>query len=237
MPLRAINTAGKWRIVVNGVKAHYETLTQVQRSSKTKTKLKVRYGQTKRKTKVIMLSKIFSLTLNIFSDGSSGGVLNPWISVPSCSRLLRYQLRPGGTKTTLHPFKGIWRNAKCRPCWIWFFSLPQKSLYHRFLVYDPYDKYFPFAIETFKLPASCACYNGAYIESHWFVLVNSPTYSGRSLSFHFVFPFFSHVDFPLYPFSLLNSGMYLIFTVMNMPISTKITTITTIMGNDNLVPP
>ena len=30
MPLRAINTAGKWRIVVNGVKAHYETLTQVQ---------------------------------------------------------------------------------------------------------------------------------------------------------------------------------------------------------------
>ena len=47
-----------------------------------------------------------------------------------------------------------------------FFSLPQKSLYHRFLVYDPYDKYFPFAIETFKLPASCACYNGAYIESH-----------------------------------------------------------------------
>ena len=39
MPLRAINTAGKWRIVVNGVKAHYETLTQVQRSSRTKTKL------------------------------------------------------------------------------------------------------------------------------------------------------------------------------------------------------
>ena len=46
------------------------------------------------------------------------------------------------------------------------FSLLQKSLYHRFLVYDPYDKYFPFAIETFKLPASCACYNGAFIESH-----------------------------------------------------------------------
>ena len=33
MPLRAINTAGKWRIVVNGVKAHYETLTQVNFSS------------------------------------------------------------------------------------------------------------------------------------------------------------------------------------------------------------
>ena len=30
-PLRAVNTAGKWRIVVNGVKAHYETLTQTAR--------------------------------------------------------------------------------------------------------------------------------------------------------------------------------------------------------------
>ncbi|XP_064113521.1 neurotrophin 1-like [Macrobrachium nipponense] len=38
----------------------------------------------------------------------------------------------------------------------------QKSVYHRFLVYDPFDYYFPFAIETFKLPASCACVIGAY---------------------------------------------------------------------------
>ena len=30
-PLRAVNTAGKWRVVVNGVKAHYETLTQTAR--------------------------------------------------------------------------------------------------------------------------------------------------------------------------------------------------------------
>ena len=30
-PRRAVNTAGKWRIVVNGVKAHYETLTQTAR--------------------------------------------------------------------------------------------------------------------------------------------------------------------------------------------------------------
>merc|ERR1712038_2014840 len=67
-PRRAVNTAGKWRIVVNGVKAHYET--------------------------------------------------------------------------------------KCL----------QKNIYHRFLVYDPYDQYFPFAIETFKLPSACACYNGAYVE-------------------------------------------------------------------------
>ena len=139
-----------------------------------KNKDKVRYGQTKRKMNVMVLSIIFSLNIEYFSDGSSGGVLNPWISVPSCSRLLRYQLRPGGTKITLNPFKGIWGNAKCRPCWASFFSLPQKSLYHRFLVYDPYDKYFPFAIETFKLPASCACYNGAYIESHWFVLALRP---------------------------------------------------------------
>jgi Spaetzle len=31
MPLRAVNTAGRWRIIVNGVKAHYETLTQTAR--------------------------------------------------------------------------------------------------------------------------------------------------------------------------------------------------------------
>merc|ERR1711881_436640 len=30
-PLRAVNTDGKWRVVVNGVKAHYETLTQTAR--------------------------------------------------------------------------------------------------------------------------------------------------------------------------------------------------------------
>jgi len=40
----------------------------------------------------------------------------------------------------------------------------QKSIVHRFLVYDPYDEYFPFAMETFELPASCACYVD---ESHY----------------------------------------------------------------------
>ena len=39
----------------------------------------------------------------------------------------------------------------------------QKNIYHRFLVYDPYDYYFPFAIESFKLPASCACVVGAFL--------------------------------------------------------------------------
>lgn len=38
----------------------------------------------------------------------------------------------------------------------------QKNIYHRFLVFDPYDFYFPFAIENFKLPASCACFVGAF---------------------------------------------------------------------------
>ena len=37
----------------------------------------------------------------------------------------------------------------------------QKSIYHRFLVFDPYEYYFPFAIEKFKLPASCACFVGS----------------------------------------------------------------------------
>ena len=38
----------------------------------------------------------------------------------------------------------------------------QKNIFHRFLVYDPYDYHYPFAVETFKLPASCACVVGAF---------------------------------------------------------------------------
>ncbi|KAA0185531.1 hypothetical protein HAZT_HAZT003723 [Hyalella azteca] len=34
----------------------------------------------------------------------------------------------------------------------------QKFNYHRFLVYVPYDPFFPFAIESFKLPSACACH-------------------------------------------------------------------------------
>jgi hypothetical protein len=38
----------------------------------------------------------------------------------------------------------------------------QKNVFHRFLVFDPYDYYFPFAIENFQLPASCGCVVGAF---------------------------------------------------------------------------
>jgi len=93
-PKRAVNIHGKWRIVVNQVKAHYETLTQTARIEECTT------------------------------AGSSCPL------VPEC-----YE-------------------TKCL----------QKSIYHRFLVYDPYDHYLPFAIESFKLPSACACYNGAYAE-------------------------------------------------------------------------
>ena len=94
MPKRAINIRGQWRIIVNDVKAHYETLTQTARIEECTT------------------------------EGS------PCPLVPQC-----YE-------------------TKCL----------QKSIYHRFLIYDPYDEYLPFAIESFKLPASCACYNGDYTE-------------------------------------------------------------------------
>merc|ERR1712025_615904 len=93
-PLRAVNTEGKWRIVVNNVDAHYQTLTQTTR----------------------------------IEECLTSGDACPL--VPEC-----YE-------------------SKCL----------QKSIYHRFLVYDAYDQYFPFAIETFKLPAACACYNGDYVE-------------------------------------------------------------------------
>merc|ERR1712158_303217 len=74
MPLRAVNTDGKWRVVVNGVKAHYETLTQTAR----------------------------------IEECTTAGEACPL--VPAC-----YE-------------------TKCL----------QKNIYHRFLVYDPYDQYFPF---------------------------------------------------------------------------------------------
>merc|ERR1712008_8196 len=93
-PKRAINSHGQWRIIVNQVQAHYETLTQ---------------------------------TARVEACAHAG---SPCPLVPEC-----YE-------------------TKC----------VQKYNYHRFLVYDPYDYYFPFAIESFKLPASCACFNGAYIE-------------------------------------------------------------------------
>jgi hypothetical protein len=93
-PLRAVNVHGKWRIIVNAAKAHYETLTQTAR----------------------------------IEECTTPGSACPL--VPEC-----YE-------------------TKCL----------QKSIYHRFLVYDPYDAYLPFAIDSFKLPSACACYNGPYVE-------------------------------------------------------------------------
>ncbi|XP_064113519.1 uncharacterized protein LOC135220157 [Macrobrachium nipponense] len=95
-PLRAQNTDGIWRIVINDIKVHYKTFTQTTR----------------------------------IEECLTAGEECP--KVPMC-----YE-------------------SKCL----------QKSAYHRFLVYDPYDLYFPFAIETFKLPASCACLLGGYTIDH-----------------------------------------------------------------------
>ncbi|KAG7156352.1 Neurotrophin 1-like 6 [Homarus americanus] len=95
-PLRAQNTIGKWRVIVNNVDVHYQTLSQTTR----------------------------------IEECLTSGEACP--KVPVC-----YE-------------------TKCL----------QKFIYHRFLVYDPYDQYFPFAIESFKLPASCACLLGAYTIDH-----------------------------------------------------------------------
>jgi len=95
-PLRAVNTEGKWRVIINNIDAHYETLTQTTR----------------------------------IEECLTSGDACPL--VPMC-----YE-------------------SKCL----------QKSIYHRFVVYNPYDQYFPFAMETFKLPASCACLLSAYTIDH-----------------------------------------------------------------------
>ena len=95
-PLRAKNTDGKWRVIVNNIESHYITYTQTTR----------------------------------LEECTSAGDACPHVPVCHESRCL------------------------------------QKNIYHRFLVYDPYDQYFPFAIETFKLPASCACFLGASVFDH-----------------------------------------------------------------------
>ncbi|XP_068217378.1 neurotrophin 1-like [Palaemon carinicauda] len=95
-PLRAQNTEGVWRIIINNIDVHYKKLTQTVR----------------------------------IEECLTAGDDCP--KVPKCY------------------------DSKCL----------QKSVYHRFLVFDPYDAYFPFAIESFKLPASCACLLGAYTIDH-----------------------------------------------------------------------
>ena len=112
-PLRAVNTAGKWRIVVNGVKAHYETLTQTAR----------------------------------LEECTGAGEACPL--VPACYNTQCIQ------KNIYHRFG----NMHCVIIWL-------KPFIFRFLVYDPYDHYFPFAIETFKPPSSCACHNGPFADAH-----------------------------------------------------------------------
>eukprot|EP00095_Tigriopus_kingsejongensis_P000264 snap_masked-scaffold329_size204955-processed-gene-0.0 protein:Tk00264 transcript:snap_masked-scaffold329_size204955-processed-gene-0.0-mRNA-1 annotation:"Spz1" len=91
-PLRALNVHGKWRIVVNHVQAHYETLTQTAR----------------------------------LEHCAHPGTACPLI--PEC-----YQ-------------------SKCI----------QKNIFHRFMVYEPTDKYLPFSLDSFQLPSACACYSGRY---------------------------------------------------------------------------
>ena len=42
----------------------------------------------------------------------------------------------------------------------------QQSSVQRLLVFDPSDYYQPFAVETFRLPAACACALDAYQIEH-----------------------------------------------------------------------
>eukprot|EP00095_Tigriopus_kingsejongensis_P003045 maker-scaffold1052_size66809-snap-gene-0.14 protein:Tk03045 transcript:maker-scaffold1052_size66809-snap-gene-0.14-mRNA-1 annotation:"Spz3" len=46
----------------------------------------------------------------------------------------------------------------------------QKYTYHRFLVYNPKDYYYPFRVESFKLPSSCDCITSEY---HYYDHLNS----------------------------------------------------------------
>ena len=45
----------------------------------------------------------------------------------------------------------------------------QKFTFHRLLIFNPYEYYLPFAMETFRFPASCDCYTATYhsIQEHY----------------------------------------------------------------------
>ncbi|XP_053633979.1 neurotrophin 1-like [Cherax quadricarinatus] len=86
-PLRAQNTEGVWRVIVNDIKVNYETYTQTTR-------------------------------------------------LEECM-----------TPSENCPLVPLCYESKCL----------QKFTYQRLLIYDPHDQHFPFAINTFKLPASCVC--------------------------------------------------------------------------------
>ncbi len=93
-PLRALNSHGKWRIIVNDIPANYDHLTQTVRIEQCHG-----YGYRCR-------------------------------LIPEC-----YE-------------------SQC----------VQKFTYHRFLVYNPKDYYYPFKVESFKMPSSCDCLTG---HSHY----------------------------------------------------------------------
>ncbi len=38
----------------------------------------------------------------------------------------------------------------------------QKYAYHRLLIYNPKDYYYPFKVESFRLPSSCDCVTSAF---------------------------------------------------------------------------
>ena len=53
--------------------------------------------------------------------------------------------------------KMSWNVSECYPS-----KCVQKYTYHRLLVYNPKDYYYPFKVESFKLPSSCDCVAGAF---------------------------------------------------------------------------
>ena len=50
----------------------------------------------------------------------------------------------------------------------------QKYAYHRLLVYSPKDYYYPFRVETFKLPSSCDCVTASFAHENYEVTKKHP---------------------------------------------------------------
>lgn len=93
-PLRALNSNGEWRIIVNQIQAKDGTL----------------------------------LTQSVRFERCLNGGGQPCPKIPACY------------------------DTEC----------VQKFTYHRLLIFNPFEYYLPFAMETFRFPVSCDCYTATY---------------------------------------------------------------------------
>ena len=182
-PVRAINSRGQWRIVLNHLKVKDDFISQPVRIE-----LCHEPGQ-----KCPKVPGEFPIILSKPSEAEGRAELRNRANLAS----LRFLNPPCVCcKSKLRKFQNLNRHLNtCHICWffhsielwIWTFSrfewkchnsilhlseciwtkCVQKHTYQRLVVFNPDDYYLPFAVESFKIPSSCDCYATQSKELQW----------------------------------------------------------------------